>query len=91
MKEQERMEQLPVELKVLIVNGRTLVEETRRRVKEIGWVDLTCKLQLRDDCAAVEKLIQKISKGKYKPKDAEALKLAIIRLQTTSDGILKEE
>ena len=59
-------------------------------VKEQGWeVDLTCKLQLRDDCAAIEKLIKKIEKGKYKQKDLEGLKLAIIRLQTTSDGILK--
>ena len=53
-------------------------------------MDLTCKLQLRDDCAAIEKLIKKIEKGKYKQKDLEGLKLAIIRLQTTSDGILKK-
>ena len=82
--------QLPTEVKVLIVNGRTLVDETRKLVKEQGWeVDLTCKLQLRDDCAAIEKLIKKIEKGKYKQKDLEGLKLATIRLQTTSDGILK--
>lgn len=84
------MDQLPTEAKVLIVNGRTLVEETRKLVKEQGWeVDLTCKLQLRDDCAAIEKLIKKIQKGNYRQKDLEGLKLAIVRLQTTSDGILR--
>lgn len=85
-------DQLPVEVKVLIINGQTLVDETRKAVKEKGWeVDLTGKMQLRDDCARVEKFIKKIQKGKYAEKDVKALENAIICLQTTSKGILKKE
>lgn len=81
---------LPVEIKIMIVNGQTLVDNTRKGVKEKGWdVDLTSKMQLRDDCARVEKLIKVISTGKYKEKDVAALEKAIICLQTTSNGILK--
>lgn len=89
MKNMESLNRLPAEIKVLIVNGQTLVDDTRRLVKGRG-VDLTGKLQLRDDCAAVEKAIKKLEKGKYKEKDIEGLKLAIIRLETTSKALLKE-
>lgn len=88
MKDMENLNHLPVEIKILIVNGQTLVDETRKLVKERG-VDLTGKLQLRDDCAAVEKAIKKLQKGKFKQKDIDNLRLATIRLQTTSDGLLK--
>ena len=91
MDNSQKMDQLPVEVKVLIINAQTLVDKTRERMKEKGWeVDLTCKLQLRDDCGAVERLIKKIRTGRYKAKDTEALKLAVMRLQTTSEGILKD-
>lgn len=89
MQDMGNLNQLPPEIKVLIVNGQSLVDETRRRVKD-GGADLVGKMQLRDDCAAIEKEIKKLGKGKYKQKDIEGLKLAIIRLQTTSKGILKE-
>lgn len=80
---------LPTEVKVLIVNGRTLVDSTQKRMKEKGWeVDLTCKMQLKDDCGRVQRLIKKITAGKYKQSDVEALQKAIICLQTTSNGIL---
>lgn len=85
----ENRNQLPVEIKVMIVNGQTLVDDTRKRVKG-SEADLTGRLQLRDDCFAVEKAIKKLEKGKYKQKDVEGLRLAIIRLQTTSNGILKD-
>lgn len=85
----ESLNDLPTDVKVLIVNGQTLVDETRKQVKE-KFIDLTSKLQLRDDCAAVEKLIKKLQRGKFKQKDIDNLKLAVIRLQTTSEEILKE-
>lgn len=87
MKNMEKLNGLPADIKVLVVNGQTLVDETRRLVKERN-VELVGKLQLRDDCAAIERAIKKLEKGKYKQKDVDALKLAIIRLQTTSKAIL---
>lgn len=89
MRDLEGLNHLPVEIKVMIVNGQTLVDETRKNVKGSG-ADLTCRLQLRDDCAAVEKAIAKLQKKKWKQKDVESLRLAIIRLRTTSEGILKK-
>ena len=81
---------LPTEVKILIVNGQTLVDETRKGTKEKSWdVDLTSKMQLKDDCARVEKLIKKLNTGNYKEADVKALEKAIICLQTTSNGILK--
>lgn len=81
---------LPTEVKILIVNGQILVDETRKGTKEKSWdVDLTSKMQLKDDCARVEKLIKKLNTGNYKEADVKALEKAIICLQTTSNGILK--
>lgn len=89
MKNMENLNRLPAEIKVMVVNGQALVDETRKLVKEQS-VDLTGRLQLRDDCAAVEKAIKKLEKGKYKQKDVDGLKFAAIRLQTTSDALLKK-
>lgn len=89
MKDMEKLNRLPAEIKVLVVNGQALVDETRRLVKERD-VDLTGRLQLRDDCAAIERAVKKLEKGKYKEKDIDGLRLAIIRLQTTSKALLKK-
>ena len=79
---------LDTEVKLLLVNGQDLVEKTKAGIKEKGYlIGLVGKAQLRDDCKAVERLIKKISKGKAKEKDFEALKLAVIRLKTTSEGL----
>lgn len=88
MKDMRGLNQLPAEVKVLAVNGQTLVDDTRKLARERS-IDLTARLQLRDDCAAVENIIKKLQKGKYKQKDIDGLKLAVIRLQTTSNAILK--
>lgn len=102
----ETLNDLPAEVKVLIVQGQTLVDETRKKVKERGWeVDMTGKMQLKTDCADVEKAIAKLSQSngkggglgrifrpqkeqKISAKDIERLRIAIIRLQTSSDGLL---
>ena len=81
-------EELPTEAKILIVNGRTLVDETRSRMKGKG-LDLTGRLQLRDDCDAVEKHIKKLQRNKWQSEDIEKLRLASVRLQTTSGEILR--
>lgn len=88
-KNMKNLDQLPAEVKIMLVNGQRLVDETRNAVKGRG-LDLTSRLQLRDDCAAVEKMIEKIKKGKWKPKDIEGLKLALIRLRTSSEAIFRK-
>ncbi|MDD3278520.1 MAG: hypothetical protein PHG16_06510 [Lachnospiraceae bacterium] len=86
------VDQMSTELKILIVQGQTLVDQTRKEVKEPGRrLDLTCRLQLRDDCGVVEKYIKKIYSGKARRKVEEELKMAVLRLQTTADGILRRE
>lgn len=80
--------ELPTDVKVLIVNAKTLVEETKERIKsQPGRVDLTCRLQLRDDCNAIERAIKKVAK-RCTEKEIENLRLSIVRLQTSANGIL---
>lgn len=88
MKKWENLDQLPAEVKIMLVNGQRMVDETRKEVKGRG-IDLTSRLQLRDDCAAVENIIEKIRKGKFKQKDIDGLEPAMIRLRTSSEAILK--
>lgn len=86
----ENLNQLPAEVKILLVQAQTQLDQTRKEMKERGLsVDLTGRLQLRDDCRALEQSIKKIAKGKYKEKDMEALKLAMIRLNTVAEGVLR--
>lgn len=86
----ENLNQLPAEVKILLVQAQTQLDQTRKEMKERGLsVDLTGRLQLRDDCRALEQSIKKIAKGKYKEKDVEALKLAMIRLNTVAEGVLR--
>lgn len=82
---------LSPELKILMVNAQTQLDQTRSKMKEKGLrLDLAGKMQLRDDCAELERCIKKIAKGKFKDKDAEKLKLAVIRLHAVTEGIFKE-
>lgn len=89
MKNFENLDQLPAEVKIMIVNGQRLADETRKAAKGRG-LDLTSRLQLRDDCAAVEKIIEKIRKGKFKQKDIDGLEPALIRLRTSAEAILRK-
>lgn len=90
MAKMEKLNELPDEIKVLIVNGQTLADKTKTNMNGRG-LDMTCRFQLRDDCKAVEKYIKQIKKGKYSEKDVTALRLAIVRLQTSSDALIKDE
>lgn len=86
------LNQLPTEVKILIVNAQALVDKTKTGVKEKRTeVDLTGKFQLRDDCKAIEKLIKKIQAGNIDEKTIRDLNLAVIRLQTTAGALLKIE
>lgn len=82
---------LPTEMKIQIIRGQTLVDQTRKIMKEKGIdVDLTCRLMLNDNCKEVERLIDRLKAGKTlkKPDD---LSIAITKLQTTSENILQWE
>lgn len=85
----ENMNQLPADVKILIVNAQSLVDRTKDAMKEKRTeVDLTGKFQLRDDCKAIEKLIKKFSSGKASEKDVKALEVAVIRLKTTAGALV---
>lgn len=87
---ENKYNQLPAEVKVLIVNAKTLVDDTRKKIKLYPEpIDLTCRLQLRDDCGAIERCINKLGKRSATQKDVENLELAMVRLETSAEGILK--
>jgi len=89
MSEVNNMNQLPADVKILIVNAQELVDKTKIAMKEKRTeVDLTGKFQLRDDCKAIEKIIKKFSAGKAAEKDVKALELAVIRLKTTAGALV---
>ena len=84
------MNHLSPEMKILIVNGQTLVEQAKKKSHEKCYdFDLTSKMQLRDDCKAVEKKIKEIGKGKAGKTDYKELENLILRLQTTLNGLLQ--
>lgn len=90
MKDFSNLNHLPAEIKLLIVNGQTLVDNAKAKIRNREYYfDLTSKLQLKSDCKEVEKYIKLISKGKLNDKNKTALELSITRLQTTLDGLIK--
>ncbi len=90
MKDFSNLNGLPTEVKLLIVNGQNLVDTARETINSREYYfDLTSKMQLKSDCKEVEKYIKFISKGKLDDKNQKALELAITRLQTTLDGLVK--
>lgn len=81
---------LPTEVKLLIVNGQNLVNEAKAKIQSREYYfDLTSKMQLKSDCKEVEKYIKMISKGKTDDKIVKSLELAITRLHTTLDGLIE--
>ena len=89
MSNYENMNQLPADVKILIVNAQSLLDRTKEAMKEKRTeVDLTGKFQLLDDCKAIEKLIKKFGSGKASAKDVKALEVAVIRLKTTAGALV---
>lgn len=83
------MNNLPTEVKIMIVNGQELVDKVKALAKEKHLeLDLTCRFQIRDDCKAVESNIKMIRKGKKLEKYVQELELSTIRLKTTAENLL---
>lgn len=73
-----------------IYESKALLEQTEKAMREPGrFLDLTCRLQLRDDCSALRRKLKKIRPDKMTGKELEELRLMTIRLKTTSENILK--
>lgn len=90
MSDFSNLNHLSTEVKLLIVNGQTLVDDAKDKIQgREYYFDLTSKMQLKSDCKEVEKYIKLISNGKFNEKNKKALELSITRLQTTLDGLIK--
>lgn len=80
---------LPVELKLLVVNGQALVDKAQEKIKDRDLnMDMTSKALLKGDCKEIEKYIKQISKGKIDEKLVKNLENAITRLNTNLTGIV---
>lgn len=85
-----KLNHLSPEMKILVVNGQQLVADAKEKMQSKEYFfDMTSKMQLKSDCKEVEKYIKLIEKGKLNDKNKKALELAITRLQTTIDGVMK--
>lgn len=90
MKSQFDRNQLPTEVKIKIVNAQTLVDEARKVVQNREYYfDLTSKWQLKSDCKEVEKQIRLISDGNVSEKAIKNLEVAVVKLQTTLNGLIQ--
>lgn len=73
-----------------IYESKALLEQTEKAMREPGrFLDLTCKLQLRDDCSALRRKLKKVRPDKMTAEQLEDLRLMTLRLKTTSENILK--
>ena len=90
MNDFSNLNQLPSEIKQLIVTGQTLVNDVKDKMKDRSYsFDLTSKMQLKSDCKEVEKYLKFISKGKTKEKYVKQLDVSIVRLRTTFEGLIE--
>ena len=81
---------LPVELKLLVVNGQALVDKAQVKMKDYNlYMDMTSKALLKSNCKDIEKCIQLISRGKRDDKTKEKLERAITILNTNLTGIVQ--
>ena len=80
---------LPTDAKILIVNAQTLVDETKKALKEKQlYLDLTSNMLLKSNCRDIERTIKEIQKGKHVEKNIKKLEKDIIMLQTNLKGII---
>lgn len=88
-KDYSKMNHLSPEMKLLIVNAQSEVDQAKNVSKEKCYdFDLTAKTQLRDDWRAVEKKIQDIEKKGVTDTSYQELEILVLRLQTTLQGLL---
>ena len=89
MKDFSNLNTLPAEVKLLIVNGQTLVEKATQTLNDRNNnFDLTTKRELKSDCKQVEKYIQLIENGKITEKNIKALEKSVVKLQTILTGLI---
>ena len=73
-----------------IYESQALLEDTKKKMKEPGrFIDLTCKMSLRDNCIAVKQRLKKVRPDKMTEKDLEELRLATERLRTIADNVFE--
>lgn len=83
-----KLNDLPTEVKELIVTGQTLINDANSTLKDQYCnFDLTSKRQLKSDCTKVEKCIQKLLSGKISDKSIQQLKAAVTCLNTSYTGL----
>lgn len=81
---------LPVDLKLLVVNGQALVDKARIKMKDYNlYMDMTSKVLLKSNCKDIEKCIELISRGKRDEKTKEKLEKSITILNTNLTGIVQ--
>ena len=81
---------LPTELKLLVVNGQALADKARIKMKDYNlYMDMTSKVLLKSNCKDVEKCIELISRGKRDEKTIAKLEHAITVLNTNLTGIVQ--
>ena len=89
MKDFSNLNTLPAEVKLLIVNGQTLVEKATQTLNDRNNnFDLTSKRELKADCRQVDKYIQLIENGKITEKNIKALEKSVVKLQTILTGLI---
>ena len=80
---------LSTEEKILVVNAWDLLDKTRERASKVRGMDLTMRLQLRSDCAALEKALRAFEKEPG-PGGRGRLEKAVTLLKTSAEHILDE-
>ncbi len=80
---------LPPEVKILLVQGQTLVDQAKETMNDRNYrFDLTSKWELKSDCRQVEKYIQAIYDGKINDKTIKGLEASITKLDTILKGLI---
>lgn len=89
MKDFSNLNDLPTEVKQLIVEGQLLIDDAKEKL-EIHRCDfdLTSKKEIKSDIRSVEKCIDAISRGKVNEKTVLQLKNAIQKLRTILTGLV---
>ena len=84
-----KLNDLPMEVKQLIVTGQSLIDKANATLSDrFCNFDLTSKRQLKGDCKKVEKCIQKLIDGKVNDKTIKQLYDAVTCLNTSYTGLV---
>lgn len=89
MKDFSKLNELPSEVKVLLVNSQNLVAEAKEALQGRKYdFDLTSKRELRSDIKNVERYLTLIKKGKVTEKNVKRLENASVYLHTVLNGLI---